>query len=130
MRIAFPSEDGVTIHRHFGQASHYAVVTVEDGAATGLELRSKEAHHHGHDHDHGHEHSHDRDHAPMFAPVSDCQVLIAGGMGRPALVGAEASGLEVILTTEHEIDQAVQSYLAGTLVNHLQLAHAPGRHQH
>lgn len=136
MLIAFPTDDGVLIHRHFGQAPQYAVFTVENGAAIRRELRDKEAHRHGHAHDHAHHHEHEHaddhdhghDHNRMFAPITDCQVLIAGGMGRPALAAAEASGLAVILTTEHAIEPALQAYLAGALIDHRRLAHTPGRH--
>lgn len=127
MRIAFPTDDGTTIQRHFGRATHYAVVTIEDGAAGARELRDKEAHHHGSGHDHDH-HSHD--HNAMFAPVADCQVLIAGNMGTPAYAAAQSSGLEVILTDEPAIDGALDAWLAGTLANRPALLHTPGHHHH
>jgi predicted Fe-Mo cluster-binding NifX family protein len=50
----------------------------------------------------------------MFAPISDCQVLIAGGMGSPALEAARSAGLEVILAGG-TIKAALESYLRGTL---------------
>lgn len=139
MYIAFPTDDGVTIQRHFGRASQYAVVKIGNNAAAAHELRAKEAHHHGHDRDHGeqahadqhHGHNHhDHDHKGMFAPLADCQLLIAGNMGRPAYLAAQNAGLEVILTTEPTIERALQGWLAGTLVNHATLVHAPGHHHH
>lgn len=130
MRIAFPTEDGVTIHRHFGQASRYAVVTVEGGAARSQVLRSKESHFHGHGHgqNHGHDHGSVHDHRTMFEPVADCQVLIAGHMGNPAYAAAQASGLEVILTDTPTIAGALDAWLAGTLASQLRLVHAPAQH--
>lgn len=122
MRIAFPTEDGVTIQRHFGQASRYAVVTVEGGAARSQVLRSKESHVHGHDHGSVH------DHRTMFEPVADCQVLIAGHMGNPAYAAAQASGLEVILTDTPTIAGALDAWLAGALASQLRLVHAPAQH--
>lgn len=132
MRIAFPTDDGSTIHRHFGQATQYTVVEIQDGVEAGRALRNKTSHQHGHshDHNHGHDHNQGHDHNSMFAPVADCQVLIAGGMGTPAYAAAEAAGLAVILTAERTIDNALQAYLAGALVNQPALAHAPGRHSH
>ncbi|HHY56924.1 MAG TPA: hypothetical protein GYA08_15975 [Chloroflexi bacterium] len=130
MRIAFPTDDGVTIQRHFGRATHYAVITIENNAGAAIELRNKEAHLHGHEHDHEHhDHGHHHDHMSMFAPLADCQVLIAGHMGAPAYVAAQKAGLEVILTPEPTIERAHQAWLAGTLVNHATtLVHAPGHH--
>jgi predicted Fe-Mo cluster-binding NifX family protein len=136
MRIAFPTDDGTTIQRHFGRASRYIVVEVDNGTAGNREVRSKEAHHHGngpdqdHDHDHySHDH-HSHDHRSMFAPVADCQVLIAGNMGAPAYAAAQSTGLEVILTDEPTIDGALDAWLAGTLANCPALLHTPGHHHH
>lgn len=130
MHIAFPTEDGNTICRHFGRAPYYTVISVEDNRETGRELRRRggqRLHEPGHDHDHDH---HGHDHAPMFAAIRDCQVLIAGGMGHPARDAAEAAGLEVVLTLEQQIDQALQDYLAGSLEHNPRLAHKPGGHHH
>jgi len=52
----------------------------------------------------------------MYAPISDCQVLLCGGMGTPAHENAEAAGLKVIMTSG-KISDAVQSYLAGSLTS-------------
>jgi len=66
----------------------------------------------------------------MFAPLTDCQVLIAGSMGTPAYAAARGAGLEVILTTEPTIERALQGWLTGTLVNQATLVHAPNHHRH
>lgn len=145
MRIAFPTDDGKTINRHFGRASRYAVVIIDNGAAGNREMRNKAAHHHGNGHnqhghvdhgyvDHGHDdHGHDdhgHDHGAMFAPIADCQVLIAGNMGTPAYAAAQSTGLEVILTNEPTIDGALDAWLAGTLGHRPALLHTPGHHHH
>ena len=145
MRIAAVSDDGVTISQHFGRASLFVVVTVEEGKVVSREQRSKPGHAqfagqaHGHEqgheqwHEPGHEHgsgqhgfdqaSRDR-HAMMAAPISDCQVLISGGMGTPVYNRATAAGLKVFLTGNRSIDAAVQSYLSGTLDNNPSLVHS------
>lgn len=66
-KIAFVSDDGKTIHRHFGRATQYVVVTVEEGKVVSTETRVKPTHHggghgHGHDHDHDHDHEHEHGH--------------------------------------------------------------------
>jgi len=50
----------------------------------------------------------------MFAPVTDCQVLICGGMGSPAYAKAQAAGLDIVLTGG-EIRATVQAYLDGKI---------------
>ena len=120
-RIAVPSDDGETISRHFGQARYFQVLTLEAGQVASSELRPKASHQHG-----------DASHAAgihpgqqMVATISDCQVLISGGMGAPAFAKASAAGLEVIMTRERTIQAAVDAYLAGTLENVPTLIHAP-----
>lgn len=117
MKIAVATSDGKTISMHFGQAPQYVVVTVDDGVIVGREVREKAFHHHGpagHDHDQGHGHG---PHAEMAAAISDCEAMIVGGMGRPAYVSLKARGIEPIITSLSDIDQAVQAYVAGTLDN-------------
>lgn len=128
-KIAFVSDDGVVLNRHFGQARNYFVVTLEEGQVVGQEMRIK-AGHGNHDHDHDHDHGHNHDHAPMLAAITDCQVLIAGGMGFPVRDAVQAQGLILVLAVSSEIDQILADYLAGTLAHNPRLAHQPGHHHH
>lgn len=115
MKIAVATGDGTTISMHFGQAPQYVVVTVEDGKVAGREVRSKAFHHHGpegHSHEHG-----DGPHAEMAAAISDCTVMLVGGMGRPAYASLKAKGIEPVITSVRDIDEAVQAYLDGKLDN-------------
>jgi predicted Fe-Mo cluster-binding NifX family protein len=89
VRIAFVTDDGETISSHFGQAASYRVFQVEGDRTVDLGLRPK-AHHGQGDH-------HPGMHGAMFEPISDCQVLVAGGMGAPAWEKARAAGLAVYL---------------------------------
>jgi predicted Fe-Mo cluster-binding NifX family protein len=58
----------------------------------------------------------------MFAPIRDCQVLLAGGMGEPAYQKALAAGLQVILTGG-TIQNALQAWLKGELQTDLRRIH-------
>ena len=123
VKIAFPTEDGETISAHFGRAPFFTVVTLNEGEAPQFEKRSK-AFHGSAEQAPGAEH-HDHDHHPMFAPIADCQVLIAGGMGQPAYDHAIAAGLKVLMTGEKSIAAALEAYRSGLLVSD------PGRiHRH
>ena len=136
MRIAVVTDDQVTISRHFGRAHYYLVFTVEDGQVVQQELRDKLGHdqfqheehdHHDHDHDHEHghgygQHSQDK-HSRMMANIGDCQILLAGGMGMGARASLQAIGVKPILTNMHEIDAALQAYLAGQLEDQPKLLH-------
>lgn len=134
MRIAVVTDDGKTISPHFGRAPYYAVLTVEEGRITGMELREKLGHAHfagqepagPHAEDpRGHGFgpaSHDR-HMRMAQAIADCQVLLAGGMGRGAQESLQQAGIRVVLTDIGDIQEAVQSYLSGTLVERTDLLH-------
>lgn len=126
MKIAFPTNNGTTIFPHFGRATHYLVVTVEDGAETHRELREKA--YHGTPADHSHAHGHD--HGGMVSPLSDCDVLISGGMGTPAAQAVERAGVRILPTGVADIDAALAAFLQDNLPAEPQRIHMPGRHAH
>ena len=118
IKIAVATEDQHNISNHFGRAPQYRVITVEESKITGNEVRSKPFHSQQEHHPAGGNHSHD----DMFAPISDCQVLLCGGMGTPAYDKALAAGLTVILTGG-DIETAVQAYLSDALTSDLRRIH-------
>jgi len=136
MKIAAVTDDGITISQHFGRATKYMVVTVENGVKIGRELRDKlghrdfqkegdEGHHHDHDDERGRgfgQHSSDK-HQRMFAAITDCQVLLARGMGRGAYLGLEGAGIRPVLTDISEIDAAVISVIDGNIHDYTERLH-------
>ncbi|HDL79036.1 MAG TPA: dinitrogenase iron-molybdenum cofactor biosynthesis protein, partial [Bacteroidetes bacterium] len=56
-------------------------------------------------------------HGMMAAEISDCDILIAGGMGSGAYESFKAAGLEVILTDYDSIEEAVTGYIEGKIKN-------------
>ncbi|MEJ5224584.1 MAG: NifB/NifX family molybdenum-iron cluster-binding protein [Anaerolineales bacterium] len=127
MKIAFATDNLTTISAHLGRARHYLVVTVENGQVVSRETREKpshQQHEHAHDH-HGHEdHKHDPGfHHRLVTPITDCQMVVARGMGKPALENVQAAGLQVVLTPLHTIEEALQAYLNGALEHHPQRVH-------
>lgn len=135
MKIAAVSEDGVTISQHFGRAPFYVVVSVENGKIVARERRDKMGHAQFATEPHGHE-SHDVDsrghgfdpaaqsrHARMAAAISDCDILLARGMGSGAYYNMEQAGIRPILTDIVEIDQAVQAVISGQIVDHTEKLH-------
>ncbi len=120
-KIAFPTEDGATISAHFGRAPYFIVATIDDSTEAKFEQRSKAYHDNGEHEQHDH---HNHNHGGMFAPIADCQVLIAGGMGQPAYDSAVAAGLTVILTGEKSIAAALAAYRANLLISDVRRVHA------
>jgi predicted Fe-Mo cluster-binding NifX family protein len=134
--IAFVTDDGKSISAHFGRALYYEVVTVQDGEVAERKRLNKDGHHtfgpdtHEH-HSEGHEHNHDHKHATMIAPLAGVNVLIARGMGMGAQQHLLASGIQPILTDAHTIDEAIEQFVAGVLVDNPRRLHNHGpHHQH
>jgi predicted Fe-Mo cluster-binding NifX family protein len=130
MKIAAVSEDGVKISAHFGRAPYYVVVTIEDGQVVGREQREKVAHGRGagghvqvEGQPHGFDAASQSTHALMLDPISDCQVLLARGMGMGAYQNIEQAGIKPVLTDIATIDEAVAAYLDGTLVERPERVH-------
>lgn len=132
MKIAVITDDETTISKHFGRARYYLVLSIENGKVTQRELRPKLGHrefstlshaehtgHSGHGFDAA---SHDK-HTQMAQPLSDCSVLICGGMGMGAYESLRRLEIEPLLTEIENIDDAVQAFLTGTLSNQTDLLH-------
>jgi predicted Fe-Mo cluster-binding NifX family protein len=126
MKIAAVSDDGKTVSQHFGRATLYVVVTVEDGKTIGKETRPKAGHHTfsadqhpdtAPEERHGYDAGAQSRHATMMDTISDCQVLLAGGMGWGARDALKNRGIEVVATDAEDIDEAVKLYLQGKLPN-------------
>jgi predicted Fe-Mo cluster-binding NifX family protein len=134
MKIAAVSEDGVTISQHFGRAPFYVVVTVEDGKIVGREKRDKmghnqfggETHEEAHGTDprgHGFDPASQDRHARMVTAISDCEVLLARGMGAGAYESMKQANIRPVVTDVENIEEAVQAYLAGSLKDHVEKLH-------
>lgn len=132
MKIAVITEDSNIISQHFGRAPYYLVYTVTDGEITDRELRAKLGHnqfaeHHHEEHTHGEAHgldsaSHDK-HSQMATAISDCDVLLCGGMGIGAYESMRRLGIRTVMTDIKDIEQAVAAFLDGSLVDRTDRLH-------
>ena len=131
MKIAVITEDGNTVSQHFGRAPYYLVCTIENGKIVSSELMNKmghnqfggESHEDHHDENHGMDEEHHNRHAQMANPISDCEALICGGMGRGAYDSMRRVNIKPIVTDFVDIDQAVQAYIDGKLIDHTEKLH-------
>jgi predicted Fe-Mo cluster-binding NifX family protein len=132
MKIAVITDDFKTISAHFGRAQHYVVFSVEDRKITGQTTHSKANHSQFSDREgsmhqsgegHGSNPAAESRHASMIDPISDCDVLLAGGMGQGAYNSLTMAGIHPILTDILEIDLAVKAYIDGTLIDHPEWLH-------
>ena len=127
MKIAIVTDDGSTICQHFGRATKYAVIDIQEGKVISRELRDKaghhtfhqleEHHHHGDGHQHGRgmdDHSMDK-HARMVQSIQDCSVLLARGMGRGAKIGMEQANIKTYQVDLDKIDDAISALIDGRI---------------
>jgi predicted Fe-Mo cluster-binding NifX family protein len=128
LKIAVVTDDGKTISQHFGRAMYYVVYDVQNGVIKGSEMRDKVAHHTGGEH-HGHEEGGhhgleaNAKHSSMLSNVSDCEVLIARGMGWGAHEAIKGAGLKPFITDMELAENAVNAFVAGKLDDHIEKLH-------
>ncbi len=115
MKIAIASDDGKTIASHFGRTRGFVIVAAEDGKITSSEYRPNTftSHVKGVEG----ESQADNRHGPILSALSDCQVVVARGMGRRIYDDLAAANIEVFVTNEVEAEKAAEQYLLGTLVD-------------
>jgi len=80
MKIAVPTNDGVTLSEHFGRSNAFLIFELENGQITSRSKRSNRACHAGTDHDHHHGPSEGHSHEGILGALS--------GYGPPAGRGA------------------------------------------
>lgn len=123
MKIAVVTDDGKTVSAHFGKAKFYLIATVQKGEAVSTEFLERQQSEHHHEHDHKHHHGHGGGHA-KFEPILDCDLLVARGMGSPAMNYAQSQGINVILTDINAIDDVLAGIADGSI------EHNPARVHH
>lgn len=131
MRIAAITDDGTNISRHFGRAPFYAVFSVENQEVVKREMRDKMGHQQFvHEEGlldergrHGFGPGSEQRHAAMAQAIKDCDVLLTGGMGWGAFESMKQAGIKTVVTDIVSIEEAVQAYLDGTIVERTDLLH-------
>ncbi len=141
IKIAAVSDDGENLSRHFGRATKYVVVTIDKGVITGREIRNKlsnrdfreepslrineppagyrvyELDEPGHDGKfrespgHGHGAKASAKHKRMLDNIADCEIILAGGMGRGLYESLKAQTIYPIITDMANIDEAIQAII-------------------
>lgn len=131
MKIAVVSDDGKNLSQHFGRAPFYIVYTIEEAKIKEREVREKLGHNQfggeGHEHHHGQDHgnhtaAHGK-HVSMAEAISDCSVLICGGMGMGAYESMKRLNIKPFVTDCPDPEEAVQAYIKGELVDHIEKLH-------
>jgi hypothetical protein len=84
MKVAFATDDKITISRMTGRAKWFAIYTLENGKVIDLEYLLNDHqhdHNHGHEHDHDHNHSHNHNHGRNHSHSSNSNDGLGNGKG-------------------------------------------------
>lgn len=119
MKIALPTNDGLSVSAHFGRSAGFIVFDVENG-----EVRKREVVNNPSCHTHeegacnhgsgGNESAHS--HAGILSALEGCSVVICAGMGWRAVEALKSAGVaDVLVTTPGPADEVVAAFLAGKL---------------
>jgi len=140
LKIAIPTNNKKDLSKHFGRSKFFAVYNVVENKVSEINyiaLPEHDEHHHNHDHS---SHSQPmglgmiekgnkgagggRDfHSDLLELIKDCQVIISGGMGMGMQETLKRGKFTTYLTKIKSIEEAVNSYIDGTLVNDKELIH-------
>jgi predicted Fe-Mo cluster-binding NifX family protein len=127
MKIGVVTDDGQTISAHFGRAQFYLVYEIVDGKVKGKEMSPKASHLHPGlgPHAEGPQHGLGETslHSNMLSNVTDCEALIARGMGWGMYEAIKEAGIKPYLTETVSADQAVEAYVKGSLSDHPERLH-------
>ncbi len=119
MKIAVASQNRKQVTGHAGTCRKFWVYSVESGAVkdkTLLELPREQSFHDYH--------------GAEPHPLQGVQTLITGGMGEGLARRLAGMGIEGLVTSETDPDQAVSAWLAGTLPLGQPEAHGEHGHDH
>lgn len=117
MRIAVPTDDGVTLSEHFGRSTAFLIFELENGQITKRETRPNGACHAegdgGCQHGGGEGHSH----TGIATALAGCDVVLCGGMGWRAAEALKATGISPVpVSASGSAEELVTAYAAGSLI--------------
>lgn len=101
MKIAFPTNDRVTVEEHFGHAKEFAFALVEDNEVVSTDYIVPPPHAPGV--------------IPEFVKNQGATAIITGGMGGMAVNIFKDNGIDVILGASGSIEESLKVYMAGNL---------------
>ena len=116
MKIAITSQNRKTITGHAGKCRKFWIFDLEDNQIVNkelLELPIEQAFHNS---------SPQQPH-----PLDNINILISGGMGQGLIRRLEDKGIQALITSETDLQQAIQKLLQGSLQHE---ADKPHEHHH
>ncbi|MBN2693769.1 NifB/NifX family molybdenum-iron cluster-binding protein [bacterium] len=103
VRVAFPTNDRVTVEEHFGHCKEFVVYEVVDGETVLTEYLTPPAHTPGA--------------LPSFLGTKNVDAILSGGMGQRAIDIFHSNNIEVVLGVKGDIKANLKSFIDGILVS-------------
>ncbi len=114
MRIAVASDDNINVTGHVGKCKGFLIIDVENGEILKKEIRKnsftdhvlgiEDNSHHGGGHGSGH--GNNDGHKRLAEGLKDCKYLISHGMGWKLVEDIKSFGIEPLVTSEINAEQA------------------------
>jgi predicted Fe-Mo cluster-binding NifX family protein len=117
MKIAIPSDDQLHISAHFGRTRGFMIFDIV-GESIHKKYVSNTFTGHVQAGQHLHEDGHQTDtHSRIFSALDGVEVVIAGGMGRRLYADFEQKNIQVFVTRETNIENALKLFIQNELDN-------------
>ena len=116
MKIAFASDDQITIASHFGRTRGFMIYSLEGQKVLDREYRPNTFT--GHAVGMAETHQGTDKHRSILDALSDCRVVIARGMGQRIYTDLRNAGITAMITEQQTIETALTYYLEGQLMDH------------
>ncbi len=100
MKIAISTENKM-VAQHFGRCSQYTIVDIENSQVKEKKIIDNPGHEPGA--------------IPRFLNENECNLIIAGGMGRRAIQFFQQFGIDCIIGVQGDIDLVIEDYINGKL---------------
>ncbi len=115
MKVSIVSDDGRTIASHFGRSRGFVICTVEDGRVIDRSYRANSFTGHAQGAADTGQGAHP--HGPILEALADCAVVISRGLGQRIHDDLTRSGIKVFVTSEMDVEAAVNLWSTGALAN-------------
>ncbi len=117
MKIAIPSNDKINITGHFGRTKGFVICEVDNQKVINKEYKENNFTGHAQGKHEESQHEHNHSHEGIFEAIGDCQMVVAGGMGRKLYDEFLQKNIKVFVTKEKNIDNALNLFFDGNLDN-------------
>lgn len=113
MRIAVASNDNINVTGHVGRCQGFLIIDVENGEILKKEIRKNSftdhvlgGEDHSHNGGHGSGHGNNDGHKRLAEGLQDCKYLISHGMGWKLVEDIKSYGIEPLVTSELNAEEA------------------------